>query len=49
MISKLLAYLALAAFVLALGGFVVLAVWDVPVAQASVEKTLDNKPFLAGQ
>lgn len=46
MISKLLLSLVLLAFVAALGGFAVLAAWDVPVQQMQVEKTLDNSRFL---
>lgn len=46
MISKLVAGLFLIAFIGAVGGFVVFAAWDVPVAQAPVEKTLDNGRFL---
>lgn len=46
MLSKLLLSLVLLAFVAALGGLAVLAVWDVPVQQTQVEKTLDNSTFL---
>lgn len=46
MMSKLVAGLFLIAFTAAVGGFVVFAAWDVPVAQAPVEKTLDNSRFL---
>ncbi|MDY0009443.1 MAG: hypothetical protein RBS08_07035 [Bdellovibrionales bacterium] len=44
--SKLLTSLVFLALIFAAGGFAVLAVWDVPVAQAPVEKTLDSSPFL---
>ncbi len=44
--SKLLTSLVFLAFVFAAGGFAVLAVWDVPVAQTTVEKTLDSSTFL---
>ncbi|MBW7911673.1 MAG: hypothetical protein H3C49_10455 [Alphaproteobacteria bacterium] len=44
--SKLLTSLVFLAFVFAAGGFAVLAVWDVPVAQMTVEKTLDSSAFL---
>ncbi len=46
MISKLLVALVFLAFVLGAGGFVVLAAWDVPVAEAPIEKTLENSKFL---
>jgi hypothetical protein len=46
MISRLLLSLVFLAFVAASVGFAVLAVWDVPVAQTPVEKTLDNGRFL---
>jgi hypothetical protein len=46
MISKLLFSLVLLGLVAAIGGFAVLAVWDVPVQQMQVEKTLDNGRFL---
>jgi len=46
MISRLLLSLVLLAFIGALGGFAVLAVWDVPVRQTHVEKALDNSKFL---
>lgn len=46
MISRLVVGLFLIAFIGAVGGFVVFAVWDVPVTQAPVEKTLDNSRFL---
>ncbi len=46
MISKLLGSLVLLAFIAAIGGFAVLAAWDVPVQQTQVEKTLDTSHFL---
>lgn len=46
MLSKLLVSLVFLAFVLSVGGFVVLAAWDVPVVEAPVEKTLENSKFL---
>lgn len=44
--SKLLLSLVALVVALVFGGFVVLAAWDVPVAQTPVEKTLDNEQFL---
>jgi len=41
MLSRLLISLTLLTLVLAVSGFVVLAVWDVPVAQKVVEKPVD--------
>lgn len=41
MISKLIVYLAFTAFILTVGGFVLLAVWDVPVKQKVVETPID--------
>ena len=41
MISKLLIFLVFMAFISAVVGFVVLAVWDVPVVQKVVEKPVD--------
>jgi hypothetical protein len=46
MLSKLLTSLVLLALVAAVGGFVLLAFWDVPVEQLLVEKTLDSTRFL---
>ena len=46
MISKLLVFLVFFAFILTVGGFVVLAVWDVPVTQRVVEKPLDVSGLL---
>jgi hypothetical protein len=46
MLSRLLFSVVFLAFVVAIGGFAVLAVWDVPVEQTQVEKTLDNSAFL---
>lgn len=47
MISKLMTSLVFLAFIFAIGSFAVLAVWDVPVPQMPVEKTLDSSPFLS--
>lgn len=44
--SKLLTSLFFLACIAAAGGFAVLAVWDVPVPQTTVEKTLDSSSFL---
>ena len=44
--SKLMTSVVFLAFIFALGGFAVLAVWDVPVPQTPVEKTIDSGPFL---
>jgi hypothetical protein len=46
MLSRLIFSLILLALVAAVGGFAVLAVWDVPVQQTKVEKTLDTSVFL---
>ena len=46
MLSKLVFSLVFIAFVLSVGGFVVLAAWDVPVTEMPVEKTLENSKFL---
>lgn len=46
MLSKLITSLLLLSLLAAAGGFAVLAVWDVPVAQTTVEKTLDSSRFL---
>ncbi len=46
MISKLLSSLVLLAFITSGVGFLVLAVWDVPVAQEVVEKPIDTSAFL---
>lgn len=46
MISRLLLSFVLLAFVAALGGFAVLAVWDVPVQQTKAEKALETSAFL---
>lgn len=46
MISRLIMVLVLVALVIAAGGFVALAAWDVPVTQTQVEKSLDNSRFL---
>lgn len=44
--SRLITALVFLGVVFIAGGFVVLAVWDVPVAQTAVEKPLDNSKFL---
>jgi len=46
MISKLLISLVFVVFILAAGTFVMLAAWDVPVAQKVVEKPVDTSRFL---
>ena len=46
MISKLLISLAFLVLVTAVGGVVLLAVWDVPVLQKTVEKPIDTSRFL---
>lgn len=46
MIQKLLISISLLAFIIAIGGFVVLAVWDVPVTKKEVEKQVDTSKFL---
>jgi hypothetical protein len=46
MLSKLLFSLVALLLVAAVGGFAVLAAWDVPVQQTKVEKTLDTSNFL---
>jgi hypothetical protein len=46
MISKLLISLAFLVLITAVGGFIVLAVWDVPVLQKTVEKPIDTSRFL---
>ena len=46
MISRLFLGLVFVALVSAAGAFVVLAAWDVPVKQTTVEKALDNTQFL---
>jgi hypothetical protein len=44
--SKLMTSLVFFAFLCALCGFTVLAVWDLPVTRTPVEKTLDSTAFL---
>lgn len=44
--SKVLISLVLLAFILAAGGFAVLAVWDVPVTQKAVEQPVDTAKLL---
>ena len=46
MISRLLIALVLIAIIVSTAGFVVLAAWDVPVAEQPVEKTLDSASYL---
>ncbi|MCK5556165.1 MAG: hypothetical protein KAI76_08005 [Alphaproteobacteria bacterium] len=46
MISKLLSSLVLLACIAVAIGFVVLAAWDVPVAQKMVEQPVDTSVFL---
>jgi hypothetical protein len=46
MASRLFVSLTLLMFILALTGFIVLAVWNVPVAQKAVEKPIDSSRFL---
>jgi len=46
MLPKLLISLVGLMIVIVLGGFIVLAVWDVPVAQKAVEKPVDTSRFL---
>lgn len=47
MVFRLIVSLVFLAFILAAGGFAVLAAWDVPVVETPVEKTLDSSKFLA--
>ena len=46
MLQKLLISFVLLALVTAAVGFVVLAVWDVPVAKKGIEKSVDTSRFL---
>jgi hypothetical protein len=46
MVQKLLISFMLLAFIMVAGGFVVLAVWDIPVAKKGIEKTVDTSKFL---
>jgi hypothetical protein len=46
MVQKLLISLMLLAFVVTVGGFVVLAVWNVPVSEKKIEKTVDTSKYL---
>lgn len=46
MISKLLVFVVLLAFLVTAGGFAVLAAWDVSVVESPVEKMLDNTKYL---
>jgi hypothetical protein len=47
MFSKLMTSLVFLALIFAVGGFALLAVWDLPVPQTTVEKTVDTEPFLS--
>ena len=46
MVQKLLISLMLLTFVLIASGFVVLAIWDVPMAKKGIEKTVDTSKYL---
>ena len=46
MVAKMLIGLVFLVVFVAIGGFVVLAAWDMPVEQTTVEKTLDHNRFL---
>jgi hypothetical protein len=46
MVQKLLISIMLLAFVVVAGGFIALAVWDVPVAKKGIEKTVDTSKYL---
>ena len=46
MLSRLLISLVFLVLITAAGGFVVLTVWDVPVAKKAVEKPIDTSRFL---
>jgi len=46
MVQKLLISFMLLAFVLAAGGFVVLAIWDVPMTKKGIEKPVDTSKYL---
>jgi len=46
MIQKLLISLLLLVFIIVAGGFVVLAVWDVPIAKKEIEKPVDTSRVL---
>jgi len=46
MIQKLLISFVLLAFVIVASGFVVLAVWDIPIAKKKVEKPIDPSRLL---
>jgi len=41
MISKMLISLVFVALIASAGGFIVLSMWNVPVAQQEVQKTVD--------
>lgn len=47
LMSRIIKALILLTFICITGGFVALALWDVPVKETPVEKTLDNSGFLA--
>jgi len=46
MLQKIIIALSLIIFAILAVGFVVLAVWDIPVAQKQIEKPVDTSPFL---
>lgn len=46
MISRLLIGVVFLALAVTVGGFIVMAAWDVPVAQKHVEKQLETSPAL---
>lgn len=46
MVQKLLISTMLLALILVAGGFVVLAVWDVPMAKKGIVKTVDTSKYL---
>jgi len=47
MFSKLMTSLVFLALIFAVGGFALLAVWDLPVPQTTVERSVDAEPFLS--
>jgi len=46
MITRIVISLVLLACITVAGGFIVLAVWDVPVTQKTVEQPVDTSKFL---
>lgn len=46
MLSRLIFSLVILACIAAVGGFAVLAFWEVPVQQTQVQETLDTSAFL---